>query len=162
MNILARQSTIDPPVVTRVPEPTPVAAPPPQPHPPEPTRAQVSPSIISAALSVTGRLESAGDIQIDGRIEGDVRGQRVTIGSTAMIKGTVAGEVVELNGTLEGKIEATSVVLAKTAHMSGDIIHRSLKIDQGAYFSGNSRPHAKTAETADVALPAMILAGSAA
>ena len=104
-------------------------------------RTYAGPSIISAALTVVGRLESAGDIQIDGKVEGDVRGQGVRIGTTAVIKGTVTGELVELAGTLEGKIEARSAVLTKTARMSGDIIHQSLQIEEGSYFNGSSRPH---------------------
>lgn len=104
-------------------------------------RTYAGPSIISAALTVVGRLECAGDIQIDGKVEGDIRGQGVRIGSSAVIKGTVTGELVELAGTLEGKIEARSAVLAKTARMSGDILHQSLQIEEGSYFNGSSRPH---------------------
>jgi cytoskeletal protein CcmA (bactofilin family) len=110
-------------------------------HAPASARSYAGPSIISAALIVTGRLESAGDIQIDGRVEGDIRGQAVRIGGGATIKGTVYGELVELGGTIEGKIEAESVVLTKTARMSGDIVHQSLRIDTGAFFNGHSRPH---------------------
>jgi cytoskeletal protein CcmA (bactofilin family) len=109
------------------------------------SRAYAGPSIISSALNVTGRLESAGDIQIDGRVEGDVRGQTVRIGDGATVKGTIMGALVELAGTIEGKIDAESVVLAKTARMSGDIVHRSLRIDAGAHFDGNSRPRSKGA-----------------
>jgi cytoskeletal protein CcmA (bactofilin family) len=104
-------------------------------------RVYAGPSIISAALTVVGRLESAGDIQIDGKIEGDVRGQTVRIGSGAVIKGSVTGELVELAGTLEGKIEARSAVLTKTARMSGDIVHHSLQIEEGSFFNGSSRPN---------------------
>ena len=103
-------------------------------------RTYAGPSIISAALVVIGRLESAGDIQIDGKVEGDIRGQVVRIGGAAVIKGTVTGELVELSGTLEGKIEARSAVLTKTARMSGDIIHQSLQIEEGSFFNGGSRP----------------------
>jgi cytoskeletal protein CcmA (bactofilin family) len=58
-----------------------------------------------------------------------------------MIKGAVFGDVVELAGTVEGKIEAGSAVLTKTARMTGDILHQSLQVEQGAFFNGNSRPH---------------------
>jgi cytoskeletal protein CcmA (bactofilin family) len=101
------------------------------------------PSLISAALIVIGQLESAGDIQIDGKVEGDIHGRMVRIGSGAVIKGTVFGEGVELAGTIEGKIEARAVVLTTTARMSGDIFHQSLQIDKGAFFDGISRPHHK-------------------
>jgi cytoskeletal protein CcmA (bactofilin family) len=98
-------------------------------------------SLISASLSVVGRLESTADIQVDGMVEGDIHGQSVKVGNGAKIKGTVSGEVVELAGTVEGKIEARSAVLGKTACVSGDIVHQSLQIDQGASFNGNSCPN---------------------
>ena len=158
MNILARPSKIDSPVTApvHVPSPVappvqvpPVAAPRPQAqHSPISTRFHAGPSIISAALTVIGRLESAGDIQIEGKVEGDVRGQMVRIGSTAMIKGTVFGDVVESAGTIEGKIEARSAVLMGTARMIGDIVHQSLQISQGAYFNGNSLPHPRAEKIA--------------
>src|SRR5712671_340500 len=45
-------------------------------------------SVISKALKITGELESTEDIQIDGQIEGDVRGVGVKIGQNAKVKGT--------------------------------------------------------------------------
>ena len=159
MNMLARHSKIGSPVAapvqvppaavpSQVPPPVaapaqvpPVAAPRAQAqHSPISTRPHAGPSIISAALTVTGLLESAGDIQIEGRVEGDIRGQVVRIGSGAVIKGTVSGDVVESAGTVEGKIEARSVALLGTARMSGDIVHQSLQILPGAHFTGSSGP----------------------
>ena len=107
-------------------------------------RPNVGSSLISASLSVVGRLESTADIQVDGVVEGDIHGQAVKIGNEAKIKGTVSGEVVELAGTVEGKIEARSAVLGKTARVSGDIVHQSLQIDQGASFNGKSCPNTKS------------------
>ena len=97
-------------------------------------------SVISKALKITGQLESTEDIQVDGEVDGDVRGISVKIGNNAKVKGTVYGETVELAGTIEGKIEAKKVVLTSTAHMSGDVIHQDIKIDSGAYIDGHCRP----------------------
>jgi cytoskeletal protein CcmA (bactofilin family) len=153
MNVLARinAGSNQPTVPDPVKEPAAVTPPPaagmPNPAPATAQRAPLGsprnyagPSIISSALVVVGRLESAGDIQIDGRVEGDVRGQAVRIGNTAVVKGTVTGELVELAGTLEGKIEARSAVLQRTARMNGDIIHQTLQVDEGSSFTGSSRP----------------------
>ena len=143
MNVLARinagsnQPIVPEPVKESAPAALNTGARPPLGSP----RTYSGPSIISSALVVVGRLESAGDIQVDGKVEGDIRGQAVRIGSTAVVKGTVTGEVVELAGTLDGKIEARSAVLGKTARMTGDIIHQTLQIDEGSYFNGNSRPN---------------------
>lgn len=110
---------------------------------PAPVREQVGPSVIGAGMSVVGRLDCSGHIQIEGNVEGEVRGKGVTIGSGAVINGTVVGETVQLAGTIEGNIEAELVVLAKSARVSGDICSQSLQIEQGAFFSGNSRPGRK-------------------
>ena len=97
-------------------------------------------SVISKALKITGELESTEDIQIDGQIDGDVRGVGVKIGQNAKVKGTVYGDEVELAGTIEGKIESKKVTLGSTARMTGDVWFQEIKIDTGAYISGNLKP----------------------
>jgi cytoskeletal protein CcmA (bactofilin family) len=98
------------------------------------------PSVISKALKITGQLESSEDIQIDGDIEGDIRGLTIKVGQGSTISGTVYGDAVELSGTVKGKIEAKKVVLTPTAHMSGDIVHQYIEIASGAFIDGNCRP----------------------
>src|SRR5882762_5042141 len=115
----------DPPVPTVKPSPTPVKT------------GVIMASVISKALKITGELESTEDIQIDGQIEGDVRGVGVKIGQNAKVKGTVYGDEVELAGNVEGKIEAKKVILAGTARMTGDVWHQDIKVESGAYISGN-------------------------
>ena len=97
-------------------------------------------SVISKALKITGELESTEDIQIDGQIEGDVRGVGVKIGQNAKVKGTVYGDEVELAGTVDGKIESKKVILTGTARMTGDVWHQEIKVEAGAYISGNLKP----------------------
>ncbi len=98
------------------------------------------PSVISKTLKIKGQLESSEDIQIDGDIEGDVRGVSVKIGQGAKVKGTVYGDEVELAGTIEGKIESKKVTLTGTARMTGDILHQDIKIESGAFISGSLKP----------------------
>jgi cytoskeletal protein CcmA (bactofilin family) len=111
-----------------------------QPSPPPVKTGAHMPSVISKALKIKGQLESSEDIQIDGDIEGDVRGVNVKIGQNAKVKGTVYGEDIELAGTIEGKIESKKVVLTGTARMTGDILHQDIKIESGAFISGNLKP----------------------
>jgi hypothetical protein len=125
MNILARNSKIVSPVAPPVKAQPPAALPCKGTHRrgsacpattlPVATRPHAGPSIIGAALTVTGQLQSAGDIQIEGKVEGDIHAQVVGVGSTAVIKGTVFGDVVESAGTIEGKIEARKAILLATA-----------------------------------------------
>lgn len=112
-----------------------------QPLSPPPAKTGASmPSVISKALKITGQLESTEDIQIDGEIDGDVRGVGVKIGNNAKVKGTVYGDEVELAGTIDGKIEAKKVILNGTARMSGDVVHQDIKIESGAFIDGHLKP----------------------
>ena len=104
-------------------------------------------SVISKALKITGQLESTEDIQIDGEIDGDVRGVGVKIGQNAKVKGTVYGDEVELAGSIEGKIEAKKVILTGTARMTGDVVHQDIRIESGAYVSGNLKPEIGKSDT---------------
>ena len=103
-------------------------------------------SHISKSTKITGQIESTENIQIDGQIDGDVRGIAVKVGNGAKVKGTVYGDEVELAGSVEGKIEAKKVVLTGTAHMSGDVVHQDITIQSGAHIDGHCKPdYGKTA-----------------
>ncbi len=111
-------------------------------------------SVISKALKITGELESTEDIQIDGQIEGDVRGVGVKIGQNAKVKGTVYGDEVELAGTVEGKIEAKKVIVMGTARITGDVWHQDIKVESGAYINGMLKPELSKTDTKAAPKPA--------
>ena len=124
------------PAQAEPPRPAPVV----QPSTPTAKTGAHMPSVISKTLKIKGQLESSEDIQIDGDIEGDVRGINVKIGQNAKVKGTVYGDEVELAGTIEGKIESKKVTLNGTARMTGDILHQDIRIESGAFISGSLKP----------------------
>ncbi|MET4804958.1 polymer-forming cytoskeletal protein [Limibacillus sp. MBR-115] len=94
------------------------------------------PSIISNDLTIRGNLESDGDIQIDGQVDGDVLSRSVTIGHGARVKGVIRAEEVKVSGQVDGEIHATNVALLASAKVTGDIMHKSLSIDAGAFIEG--------------------------
>ena len=102
-------------------------------------RSASAPSIISADLVVIGTLRSTGDVQIDGRVEGDVQSASLVIGEKAVIKGDVMAEEVTVRGRIEGAIRARKVLLASTCHVQGNILHEAFAVETGAFFEGNCR-----------------------
>jgi cytoskeletal protein CcmA (bactofilin family) len=96
----------------------------------------VAQSIISPDLTIKGNLTCAGDIQIDGHIEGDVASRSVKIGEGADMRGTITAESVRICGTVQGEIKAATVAQEKTAKVTGNIMHQSLSIEAGAHFEG--------------------------
>ena len=97
------------------------------------------PSLISADVVMKGNINSAGEVQFDGTLEGDIKAGTLMIGEKAVIKGEVISEMVTVRGTVEGGIRAKAVALAATAHIRGDILHSSLAVENGAHFEGNCR-----------------------
>ena len=102
-------------------------------------RTSAAPSIISADLTITGTLTSTGDIQIDGRVEGDVQSAGLVIGDKAFIHGDVMAEEVTIRGRVQGSVRARKVLLASTCHVEGNILHEAFAVETGAYFEGNCR-----------------------
>jgi cytoskeletal protein CcmA (bactofilin family) len=94
------------------------------------------PSIISRDLVMTGDLNSDGEVQIDGRVIGDINTKSLLVGKTAKIKGEIIADDVRVHGTVDGQIKARTVILAKTAHVVGDILHVNLSIETGAFLEG--------------------------
>lgn len=115
------------------------AAPQPVPAAPASKRGRAAPSIISADMVIQGSINSAGDVQIDGRLEGDVRSAGLVIGDKAEIHGEIHAEEVNVRGKVLGRICGRRVLLAATSHVEGDILHEALAVEAGAFFEGNCR-----------------------
>ena len=97
------------------------------------------PSIISADLKIVGDLNSNGEIQIDGAVNGDIRTKSLLVGENAKIKGEIVADSVFICGTVNGLIKSRSVNLAKTAYVVGDILHEDLAIETGAFLEGRCK-----------------------
>lgn len=123
-----------------VPQPASIgAAPIASPAPKRTGRSGTAPSIISSDLTVTGTLNSTGDMQIDGIVEGDVRSVGLVIGERAEIHGEIWAEDVTVRGKVIGRIHARKVLLSATSHVEGDILHEAFAVEAGAFFEGNCR-----------------------
>jgi len=100
-------------------------------------KAKPSPSVLSSDLQVTGNLKTSGDIQIEGRIDGDIRAHLLTVGEGATVKGEVTADDVIVNGRVIGRVRGLKVRLTSTARVEGDVIHKTIAIESGAHFEGS-------------------------
>jgi cytoskeletal protein CcmA (bactofilin family) len=94
------------------------------------------PSLISADVCIKGSLTSAGEVQFDGEIEGDLKAAGLVIGQSAKASGTVTADRLKISGTVKGIIRAGRVSLASTAVVDGELIHNSLEVEDGARLEG--------------------------
>lgn len=97
---------------------------------------RATPSVISADMNVLGNIISEGFLDINGRIEGNVKCDNATIRENGKVKGDVIAETVQIYGEVEGLVKAKHVNLYATAHVTGVIMHESLSIEDGAFVDG--------------------------
>jgi|SRR5580698_3213472 cytoskeletal protein CcmA (bactofilin family) len=109
------------------------------PQPKRTGRSGAVPSIVSVDLTVCGTLNTTGDMQIDGILEGDVHSVGLVIGEKAEVHGEIWAEDVTVRGKVVGRIHARKVLLAATCHVEGDILHEAFAVEAGAFFEGSCR-----------------------
>jgi cytoskeletal protein CcmA (bactofilin family) len=100
-------------------------------------RVNHTPSIISEDVRLTGTLTSQGEVQLDGRIDGDIKAEHLVIGSTGIVEGVVDAKSVIVKGKIIGSLNASEVNIQSSAHVHGDVFHDTLSIDAGAIIEGS-------------------------
>ena len=106
-----------------------------------PSRVQIgapTQSVIDAWLTITGNLESQGDVRVEGQVAGDIRCANLVIGRDATVSGDIVAEEAVVRGKVKGTIRANRVILQDTACVESAIYHKVLSVDEGASFDGQS------------------------
>jgi len=97
-------------------------------------------SIISAGLTIEGKIEGAGHVRIAGVFKGDVNVQgNLTIEQGAHLTGGVKADTVVVGGQLDGNIDAASrVELLQTGVLNGELKAGSLTVAAGSRMRGKA------------------------
>src|ERR1700674_4074719 len=96
-------------------------------------------SVIGVDLSTTGNLESKGEVQVESEVQCDIHHQITDIGERARITGALIAEEIVVRGSVQGSIRGNAVTFQSSSRIEGDVFHKSLAIEQGAFFEGKSR-----------------------
>ena len=101
------------------------------------------PSIIGGDVLISGNLTSAGEIIVEGQIEGSIRGLSVMICDDAILKGDIIAERVSVRGQVYGAIRAQHIALGPKSRVEGTMVQETFAIEAGGHFQGNCR-HSRT------------------
>ena len=98
-------------------------------------------SRISAGTVIKGEILSPTDIRIDGTFEGRVQSKgRVVVGESAIIKGDIVCENIDLWGKVEGNLFVKDTLsLKEGCVVDGNLHIRRLAVELGATFNGNCK-----------------------
>lgn len=95
-------------------------------------------NIIQNGTTLSGDIQSSGNIRIDGKLEGVLKTkEKLVVGKTGEILGEVQCKNASIEGKIEGKVEVEELLFLKsTAIILGDIITKKLVVEEGAKFNG--------------------------
>ena len=96
-------------------------------------------TMIGAGAVVNGPISLKGGIIIYGKVYGDIQTDgplRITI--SGQVFGNVQAIDAHIGGSIKGDITVTNkIVLGSKSEITGDLIYRSLIIEDGAQFEGS-------------------------
>jgi cytoskeletal protein CcmA (bactofilin family) len=107
-----------------------------------------STSIIGAGTTITGNVQSNGDIRIDGIIKGNLLAKaKILIGADGVVEGDIDGNQADVLGKVIGKIKVADLLyLHGQAVVDGDIYAGKLQIEPTASFNGQCHMGANVVE----------------
>ncbi|MFC3033385.1 polymer-forming cytoskeletal protein [Pseudoalteromonas fenneropenaei] len=94
-------------------------------------------SFIAEGMQVTGNIQCAGELQVDGQVDGTIQAARLVVGEGGKINGEINASTVLIKGMVEGTINAEQVTIEKSAKVRGDVIHDTLSMEAGAIVEGS-------------------------
>ncbi len=101
-----------------------------------PKRSQTGLSFIGPEVVVSGSLTTSAQIQIDGKVEGDVRCDVMSQGESGVVAGDIHADEARIAGRVEGKVIARNVMIESTARILGDVTYEVISINAGAQIDG--------------------------
>lgn len=105
-------------------------------------------NVIGKGTTVTGDIDTSGDIRIDGKLEGNLFCKaKVILGQHAVLEGNLSALNAELSGEVIGKVEVSELLtLRNSSTIHGDINTGKLVIEAGAKFNGSCKMGAVSKE----------------
>ncbi|WP_298323485.1 polymer-forming cytoskeletal protein [uncultured Dokdonia sp.] len=94
---------------------------------------------ISQGTTLKGDVTSEGGFRIDGVIHGNITSpNKIVIGKTGVVIGTLICNDADVEGKIEGKLEIKNLLSIKTAaHIEGEVITGKLAVEPGATFNAS-------------------------
>ena len=120
--------------------------------------AKDSVTIISEGVVLDGKLNSKGNVRVDGTINGDIQAAgNITIGEHGEITGEVKAQIIIIGGKISGTVIASEkIVLESSSNLKGDLITKILVVEEGAVFDGKSAMSTKDKTVAATPLDSLL------
>jgi cytoskeletal protein CcmA (bactofilin family) len=89
-------------------------------------------TVITAATKIIGAITTTENLQIEGRIEGNIDCENLIVGETGEIVGDIVASSILMHGTIKGQVKTDMLRLTKTSRIDGGVILKNWIVDSGA------------------------------
>ena len=114
----------------------------PSPKTPAPSRPSTSSPIestIGPNTHIKGDVQGDGGLRVDGIVEGTIElTGNLVVTESAKIRAQIKANNISVAGAIQGNVTATRVEILDTGRVWGDLTVKSLLINEGAYFRGET------------------------
>jgi len=96
-------------------------------------------SMIGADAVIQGNITCKGSLAVFGKVYGDVTTEgSVRVAKGGEIHGNIQASDAQIGGLVDGKVVVENrAVLGSESKLKGDLVYRSLIIEEGAQFQGH-------------------------
>lgn len=100
-------------------------------------------TLISRATRVVGDLYFTGELQLEGKVTGNIvaeneKDAKVVVADTGVLEGEIRAPVVIVNGRVQGNIYSTKhLELAAKGNVVGTVYYHSIEMVKGAQVNGS-------------------------
>lgn len=98
-------------------------------------------TILGSGTKIDGNISTKGSLRVEGTVVGEINIEGdLYVGKEAKIENEVKGRNIIIAGKVEGNIIAKNKLeISSTGKVYGDIEMKTIKVEEGAKFEGNSK-----------------------
>jgi cytoskeletal protein CcmA (bactofilin family) len=112
-------------------------------------------TIVGAGARLEGNVVSAGNLRIDGQVKGQINAEGdVSLSPQSQVEADIRAQNVSVAGRFKGTIQVKGKAhLARGGRIDGNITSKTLVVEEGGVFHGQSIMDGSTASPAEAARP---------
>ncbi|MEQ5121034.1 bactofilin family protein [Morganella morganii] len=113
------------------------------------------PTVISKETRLTGDIEISGNLQIWGKIKGQIKARSgsVSIMQSGVVEGDILAETLLIDGVLTGTCTAEQLEILEHGELNGVCRASNFSIRKGGTFIGQSEPYVPAGKAAAAQAP---------
>jgi len=93
-------------------------------------------SIIGKGMTIVGDLNFSGKLKLDGKVEGNIKGEHLIISDTGNVNGDILIDTCSCQGNILGNVKAKDLNVIKGCRIDGKVTTVNLSVEFGAVMNG--------------------------